>query len=285
VTSLDHELEYNNRRRIPSFPAIAARWKAASDAYRQVARAELDLPYGAGERQRFDLFYADNVQAPLVVYIPGGYWQWGDRATYSFVANAFSSAGLNVAIASYSLCPAVSVLEIVDELKLCLATLWRKTAVRPLVIGHSAGGHLTAAMLASRWDAADDLPGDLVRSGVAISGIFDLEPLVDTSINQALGLDDESARAASPRFWPAPSPDCTLVAAVGAHESREFLRQSREMVDHWGARGVRTQYLEVPESNHFTILDQLTRPDTTLHTLVVSLARDLYLGLTEGRPS
>ncbi len=280
MTGLDPELEYNNRRRIPDFGSIAARWKAASDAYRQVARAELDQPYGAGKRQRFDLFYAHDVRAPLVVYVPGGYWQWGDRATYSFVADAFNLAGLNVAIASYSLCPAVTVLEIIDELRLCLATLWRQTTVRPLVIGHSAGGHLTAAMLASRWDTADDLPSDLVRAGVAISGIFDLQPLINTSINLALGLDREAARAASPRFWPVPSPDCTLVAAVGALESREFRRQSREMVDHWGVHSVRTQYLEVPEANHFTVLDQLTRPGTTLHTLVLSLARDLYPGPT-----
>jgi arylformamidase len=208
----------------------------------------------------------------LLVYVHGGYWQSGERSMYSFIAKAFNSAGLNVAIPSYSLCPTVSVLNIVDELRRCLAQLWRKTKARPLVIGHSAGGHLTAAMLATRWETATAVPRDLVHAGIAISGIFDLRPLVLTSINRALGLDDAAARAASPRFWPPPAKERAFVAAVGASESREFKRQSREIADHWGAASVRTEYAEIEGASHFTVIDQLAQPGSALNARVISLA-------------
>jgi arylformamidase len=274
VTKLDYEAEYNNSARVPDFPAIGARWKAASTAYRQEAHADLDQYYGPGDRQRYDLFYGDGTGAPLVVYLHGGYWQSGGRSLYSFIARAFNSSGVSVAIPSYSLCPAVSVLTIVDEVRRCLAQLWRKTKTRPLVIGHSAGGHLTATMLATRWETVAAVPGDLVRAGIAISGIFDLRPLVHTSINDALGLDASAAQAASPRLWPPPSNEQAFVAAVGADESPEFRRQSREMSDHWGAAGVRTEYAEIEQANHFTVVDQLAESGSALNRRAMSLVNE-----------
>ena len=265
MASLDYEAEYNNSARVPEFPQIAARWEAASAAYREVARAELDRRYGPGERHLYDLYDAGAADAPLLVYVHGGYWQSGDRSLYGFVAEAFNGAGLDVAIPSYSLCPDVSVLDIVDDLRLFLGELWKKTGARALVIGHSAGGHLTAALLAT---------DDLVRAGVAISGVFDLEPLVETSINGALGLDAAAARAASPRFWPPPAKGRTLVAAVGAEESSEFRRQSRELADEWAAAGVQAEYAEIEAANHFTVVDELARPGSALHERVLTLATE-----------
>jgi arylformamidase len=275
MASLDYEAEYNNSARVPEFPAIVARWEAASAAYRGVARADLDQPYGPGERHRYDRFYANEPGAPLLVYVHGGYWQSGDRSLYAFVAQAFNRAGFDVAIPSYPLCPEASVLDIVDDLRRCLVQLWSRTYVRPLVIGHSAGGHLTAAMLATRWETVAEVPDDLVRAGVAISGVFDLRPLVPTSINDALHLDAASAEAASSRFWPPPAPGRAFVAAVGAEESPEFRRQSREIADHWGAAGVRAECAAVEGANHFTIIDQLVRPGSALNECVVRLANDL----------
>jgi arylformamidase len=275
MASLDYEAEYNNSARVPEFPEIAARWKAVSAAYREVARADLDQPYGPGERHRFDLFYAGVADASLLVYVHGGYWQSGDRSLYGFVAQAFNDAGLDVAIPSYTLCPEASVLDIVDDLRFCLAQLWRTTRIRPLVIGHSAGGHLTAAMLATRWETVAGVPGDLVRGGVAISGVFDLEPLVRTSINGALGLDTSAARTASPRFWPSPAKGRALVAAVGAEESPEFRRQSRELADHWGAAGVRTEYAEIEGANHFSVVEELARPGSALNERVLTFTEEL----------
>src|SRR5262249_26971239 len=111
--AIDYEAEYNNRRRVPEYPEIAERWALLANAYRLAGDAELDQAYGTRERQRYDLFHAaDKDAAPLVVYIHGGYWQRGDRKDYSFVARELNANGITVAIPSYTLSPAVSVMEI-----------------------------------------------------------------------------------------------------------------------------------------------------------------------------
>ena len=275
MAEIDYEAEYNNRRRVPENGEINARWQAASDAYRGTARGQLDQPYGSGERHRYDLFLAGSRPAPLVVYIHGGYWQRGERQGYAFLARALNAAGLDLALPSYTLCPAVSVMDIVGELRMFLAALWKKTKTYPLVTGHSAGGHLTAAMLATDWSKTTGVPADLVRAGVAISGVFELAPLIPTSINDAVHLDEASARAASPLFWPQPPKGRTLVAAVGGDESAEFLRQSRVIAETWGRAGVKTECLVVPGANHFTVVEALTQPESPLFARVAALAREV----------
>ncbi|MBO0740775.1 MAG: alpha/beta hydrolase [Hyphomicrobiaceae bacterium] len=269
---LDYEVEYNNRQRVPEHVEINARWQRASAAYRATARADLDQAYGPGERHRYDLFMAGQANAPLVVYIHGGYWQRGDRRDYAFLAQALNTRGLDVALPSYALCPAASVMDIVAELRSFLVALWRKTGKHALVTGHSAGGHLTAAMLATDWNRVAGVPTDLVRTGIAVSGVFDLGPLVGTSLNDALGLDASAAREASPLFWPPPPAGRVLVAAVGGAESREFLRQSREITTSWQSAGVSCQYLEVPKANHFTVVDELVKPDSALSSKLAECA-------------
>ncbi|MEA2147384.1 MAG: arylformamidase [Solirubrobacteraceae bacterium] len=273
MSQRDFESEYNNSLRVPGFADIEARWQAASETERaRTNRATLDQRYGEGERERYDLFASVAPGAPLVVYLHGGYWQSGDRTLYAWVAGALSAAGCTVAIPSYPLCPAVSVLDIVAALRRCLSALWRATGARPVLVGHSAGGHLVAAMLATDWAAVDGVPDDLVNAGLAISGVFELEPLVGTSINDALGLDAAAARAASPRWWRPPPPDRRLIAAVGGQESAEFRRQSRELSGAWATVGVNTRYLEVPGANHFTVIDELAIPGSALQGAVLELA-------------
>ena len=187
-TGLDLELEYDNRRRHPEHELIFARWTAAAAAYRAEADAELDIPYGPAPRQRFDLFApAGGAEtAPLVGYIHGGYWRSLDRKDFSHVARPLNARGLAVAIPSYSLCPDVSVAEIVEEMRAFLRVLWQRLQRRPAVAGHSAGGHLAACMVATDWAGLDGVPGDLVTAGYAISGLFDLTPLCATSINDLI---------------------------------------------------------------------------------------------------
>jgi arylformamidase len=273
---LDYEAEYNNRARVPEYPEIAERWSLLSSAYRLAGNAELDQPYGARERQRYDLFHAEAAGAPLVVYIHGGYWQRGDRKDYSFVARELNAAGVTVALPSYTLCPAVSVMEIGDEMQACMAALWRKTGRRPMVIGHSAGGHLTAEMLARTWSGG--VPADLVRCGYAISGVFELAPLIDTSLNQALGLTPGTARAASPLFRPPPPKGRRLVAAVGGAESGEFLRQSRVLAESWSKVGLDAKYEVIAGANHFTVVDELARPDSDMLKRIVLMAYEADVG-------
>jgi arylformamidase len=277
---VDSEAEYNNRRRVPESGEISARWRVASASYRKTARADLDQPYGPATRHRYDLFFADGgaVAAPVVAYIHGGYWQWGDRTWHSRIAQELNAHGVDVALPSYSLCPAVSVIDIVAEMRMFLAVLWQRTRTHPLVVGHSAGGHLAGAMVATDWNTHANVPGDLVRAGVSISGLFDLEPLITTSMNDALRLDRETARAASPRFWPPPPQERTFVAVAGGLESSEFRRQSRDIVEHWGGAGVHAEYLESTGTNHYTVVDELTQPNTELFARVLTMARQVHAG-------
>jgi arylformamidase len=279
---MDYEAEYNNRRRVPEHVAISERWRADSAAYRSMAgdmaRADLDQAYGPAERQQYDLFCSGTPRAPLVAYMHGGYWQWGDRTGHSRLANELNAHGVDVALASYSLCPTVSVIDIIVEIRMFLAALWARTRTHPVVVGHSAGGHLAAAMVATDWGTVADVPEDLVRSGVAISGLFDLEPLITTSMNDVLRLDRETARAASPQFWAPPRREREFIAVAGELESSEFLRQSRDIVEYWSAAGLQTEYVESIGKNHYTVLDELTQPTSGLFARVLTMARQVDAG-------
>ena len=273
--TIDYEAEYNNRRRVPENPEIVARWLDASARARATLTCELDIAYGAGERHRYDLFQPDNAASdvPVVAYIHGGYWQRGDRKDYSFIANVLVARGARVAIPSYSLCPQATVADIIAEMRTFLTVLWARTNRRAVVAGHSAGGHLAAAMLATDWTGRDGVPNDLVRAAYAISGVFELEPLIPTSLNEALRLSPQTARDASPLLWPAPRPCHTLVAAVGGAENSEFLRQSGDIATAWSAAGVNAERVVVPGANHFTVVDEIARTDSAMVNRILELAR------------
>jgi arylformamidase len=270
---LDLEAEYNNRARVPEHAAIFARWTAAVEAHRQEARARLDIPYGDDPRQRMDVFLpADGAVTGAVLFVHGGYWQGLDRAMFSWVARALTLHKLAVAIPSYRLAPAVRISDIVEDVRRATVAAWRETRCAPVVVGHSAGGHLAAAMLATDF-AADGAPADLVRRAYAISGVFEVWPLVTTSIGRALQETDASARRVSPRLWPAPAGDRWLVAAVGARESSEFIRQSVDMAAAWGHAGVATEAILIPEADHFTVLDALATPASAMVQRIAGMAR------------
>src|SRR5690606_39427001 len=128
MTKIDYEAEYNNRRRVPEHEAIAARWAAASATWRNEADVVADQAYGSGERQRFDLFRARGAaDAPLVVYIHGGYWHHGDTKEQSFIAQVLHAKRVHVALTSYSLAPAVHVPPIGAELRQCLKAHYQRT--------------------------------------------------------------------------------------------------------------------------------------------------------------
>jgi arylformamidase len=228
------------------------------------------VSYGPGSRNTIDLFAGDG-QGPIVVFIHGGYWQAFDGSSFSHCARGLNAHGIDVAIPSYDLCPQVSVATIIDQMRAAAQELARPG--RPLVIsGHSAGGHLAACLLATDWPAVDTaLPKDTVIAAYAISGLFDLPPLVETSINKALGLDAESAKAASPLFWRPPSHG-SLDAVVGEAESAEYHRQSRTIAEIWGAAGVPTRYGSIADANHFTAIAPLSDPDSPMVLRLKALA-------------
>jgi arylformamidase len=269
MASVDYEVEYNNRARVPENPTLIAGWATDAAAYR-ARHAPRSLSYGPGARNRIDFFAGDG-KGPIVVFIHGGYWQSLDSSFFSHLAVGLNAHGIDVAIPGYDLCPEVTVEEIIGQMRMASRELARLG--RPLIVsGHSAGGHLAACMLATDWPAFDaSLPADLVMAAYTISGLFDLGPLVDTSINKAVRLDHAAARAASPLFWPTPARG-SLDAVVGGNESAEYFRQSQTIIDLWGKAGIATRFGTVPDANHFTAISPLADPDSPMVSRLQELA-------------
>jgi arylformamidase len=275
MLTIDYETEYDNRGRVPEHPEIFARWQREAAAYRAAARgAEFGLSYGPSPRQTIDLFPAkdDDAMTPLALFIHGGWWRSLDPAMFSQVAAGPNARGVTVAVTGYDFCPTCSIATIIEQMRATCLWLWRRQHKRVFVYGHSAGGHLAACLLAQDWQAfASDAPADLVPAAYAISGVFDLSPLVHVSQNSDLRLDEAEARRVSPLHWKVPARR-TLDAVVGALESSEFLRQSKIIAEGWGARGVATRYEEIAGTNHFTVVDALGDADSTMTKRLVQLA-------------
>ncbi len=268
--SPDYEAEYNNRARVPEHPGIIAGWAADAAACRAARPFEAGIAYGPGERHRYDLFPAAG-DGPVVLFIHGGYWQALDRSFFSHMAAGPNARGLSAAIMEYDLCPNVPMAAIIEQTRMAILDLWRRTGRRVVPYGHSAGGHLTAMALAVDWKALDPAaPGDLTPAGLAISGLFDLPPLVGTTINKALGLSEPEARRLSPIVHTPPA-GRRLVAAVGGAESAEYLRQSRDICRVWQQHGIDTTCLELAGANHFTVIAGLADRDSELTDRLVSL--------------
>ncbi len=269
----DYEKEYDNRGRVPDHEVIFAGMVRNSGAYRAAApKAELGISYGPSARQIIDFFPAAGANAPLAVFIHGGYWRSRDPSSYSHFAKILNANGISVAVAGYDLAPQVSIADIIEQMRAACLYLWRKHKQRLFVFGHSAGGHLTACMLATDWKTLDSsAPSDLVPAAYAISGVFDLMPLLHVSTNADFKLNEASARASSPVHWKVPA-GRYFDAVVGGAESSEFLRQSKFLADSWRSRGVATRYEEVPGANHFTVVDPLNDPASAMTRRVVDLA-------------
>ena len=266
-STLDPEAQYNNRALVPDHPAVMARWREAAEAAR-AASPPREIAYGPGPREVMDLFSA-GPDAPIVVFLHGGYWQALDKSWFSGIAPALLAHGVSLAIPSYDLCPDVRLGVILRQVRAAVDAVRERSGARPVVFGHSAGGHMAACMLSEGRASA----------AVAISGVFDLAPLIPTSLNTALDLEAREAAALSPVHWPVPNgstPGGTVLdCLVGAEESPEFLRQSRMMADHWGGRGVETRYEALPGLNHFTVLDPLFDAESRVVARIADLARPL----------
>lgn len=286
---------YNNRALVPDCGRHLATWTGHSIEARQEPGCQLDVPYGIGDGETLDVFRsavdagpansANSDKAPVLVFLHGGYWRSRDKSDHSFVAPPFTRAGACVVVPNYALCPGteihpVTVPHITLQMVKALVWVWRNIdqyggdPSRITVAGHSAGGHLAAMMLACVWKAhADDLPADLVRNALSISGLHELESIRRTPfLQQDLRLTPEDACKASPA-WMQPPRQGDLSSVCGGDESAEFLRQNSLIQQRWG-RKVVPVCEALPGLNHFSILDALVQSDTRLH----QLTRDL-LGL------
>lgn len=277
MLTIDYEVEYDNRARVPEHPEIFARWQRDAAAYRASAHnPKLAMAYGRSLRQTVDLFPAkDDDKAPFAMFIHGGWWRSLEPAMFSQLAAGPNARGISVAVAGYDLCPNCSIADIIDQMRSACLMLWRKRRQRIFIYGHSAGGHLAACLVATDWKTfGPDVPADLVPAAYAISGVFDLLPLVQVSQNQDLRLDESEARRVSPLYWNVP-PGRSLDAVVGAQESSEFLRQSKAIAETWRQRAASTRYEEIVGTNHFTVVDPLTDPNSAMTARVAALSNSV----------
>jgi arylformamidase len=273
---IDYEVEYNNRARVPEHPEIFERWQRDATAYRDEAttdgRAQLGLRFGATPRQIVDIFSprGGSANAPLALFIHGGYWRSLEPAMFSQLARGMNARGVTVAVSGYDLMPQVSIADILAQTQQACLFLWKKFGRRIMVSGHSAGGHLAACMIATDWKKLG-APADLVPAAYAISGLYDLAPLLHLAGNAEFKLTEASAKAISPLFWPAPKGK-VFDSVVGGVESSEFLRQSKIIADAW-AKDNETRYEAIAGMNHFTVCDAMADPNSAMTARLVALSQ------------
>jgi arylformamidase len=265
------EREYNNRALVPDHGDYFARWERDSQYVRSTLPCRLDLAYGPDPRHRIDYFPAADARGSLV-FIHGGYWRSLDKSMFSWLAASWVAAGINVAMVNYRLAPAVRIEAIVDDTVAAANWLMAQFAReagwdRVVVSGHSAGGHLTAALFAAPATALH-FESSRIVGGVPISGIADFAPLKLFSFNADFKLDD-AAVARLNLCDKRPTLAAPLVVAAGGAESSEFVRQSTVLAKAWAPQ-VRS-LLILPALNHFSIVDAFAERGQPLYEATLGL--------------
>lgn len=257
---------YDNRKAVPDHARYRAEREPRSQAVYARYKVDRDERYGSGARQRLDFVHCGRPDRPTLAFIHGGYWQWNDKEPHAFVGAGLLERGVNFVNVEYTLAPAARMTDIVNEIQTCMRWLAPRLASRYgasdrlVVSGHSAGGHLTAI--------ACEVPG--VHAGVAISGLFDLEPIRLCYLNEPIRMTADEARQNSPMARTPGAAKC--VVAVGGAELPELVRQSREYADYLRRHGRATTLLEFHGDNHFSVLESLARADGVLAQTVLELA-------------
>lgn len=264
------DAQYNNRERFPDYAAYFRKWADDSERTRESLAGTLDVSYGEHPKQTLDIFPADGTNVAINLFIHGGYWQSLDKSDFSYVARGFMPHDVTTVVINYALAPGDGMDEIVRQNRAAVAWTWKNAEAfgadreRIHVSGHSAGGHLVAMLLATDWTGfAPGLPRDVVKTGCAISGLFDLEPIRLCYLNEVLGMDEAEAARNSPvrLSYPVATP---LLIAVGSLESDEYHRQARAMETVWRDLGYPTEVMDAADLDHFTIADRLGLPDSEI---------------------
>ena len=278
LTRSDLEVQYMLRNTRPGYEEKdIPRWLEQSELFRAKANGRLDLTYGPRPRNKLDFFTPKGLPVGLVLYIHGGYWQRGDKSVYSFIAEPFVRRGYSVAVMTYQMCPDVRLTEIAPQARNAVKWLWRNADELDIIrnnfniMGHSAGGHLTAEMLFTDWTReADDLPKDLLHAAVAVSGIYDFEPILFCSENEGLRMDDAEAKAAS-TIYRQPSVDVPHIVAFGLNEPTDMHRQSRSYAKIFADDFSALEVIAVDGADHFETVDVIVDEDSELFNMTCEL--------------
>lgn len=269
----DMEMQYNLRLLRPDYmTAVVPEWERRSERTRATRNCTLDVRYGDGPDERMDIFPASDPDAPVLVYFHGGYWQRGNRSIYSFLSEAFVDSGITVVLPGYTLCPDTNISGIVGQARQAVARTILDTDLVPgnrrrlVVGGHSAGGQITGMIMATDFSAVDVvLPVAPVRRGLPMSALFDLRPLMPTTLNDALRIDDAEAAAMSPMDH-APVSDAPQLVIIGDAETEEFHRQANNYKALYETAERPIDRFNSAGDDHFDLLNSLADPTSALFT-------------------
>ncbi len=279
------EQEFLDREYSPSSVALRSVEEYITEYAEKSRRArndldgQLDLQYGDYSEETLDLFTTGRGGGPLQLFIHGGYWRRLGKEDFSYLAPSFIEAGINFAVLNYSLLPAVTIDVIVDQCRRSIA--WLHQHARELnfdadsihISGHSAGAHLCAMCLDSRWTEEFAVPDDLVKSACLVSGIYDLAPLVRVTENETWRFTPESAAAYSPMDHPPRWTGTELIITYGDVETAEFKRQSARYFELCAKRGMNVRGIPMPDQDHFTVISELADADSVLFRMVSDIMK------------
>lgn len=271
----DWDDAYDNRGYIENAASYPARWAALAQAFRSNLAAQgrcgLDFAYGRGDREKLDLFYPEDAPRGLVVFAHGGYWKSFDKSYWSHLAQGPLAHGWAVCIPSYTLAPDARISQITRQFAEAVNFAARRVEGPLILVGHSAGGHLVTRMISS----TTPLPvGSLKRVDrvISVSGLHDLRPLLRTSMNDILHLDQAEAVAESAALS-MPVSDAPVICWVGADERPEFLRQNDLLANIWAGLGAELQSIHAPRRHHFSVIEDLAEASSALCGAVTATGR------------
>ena len=261
--------QYDAAATVPDLGVYIQRYTEVSARARQRFAGKLDLQYGPTRAEVLDVYPAETVDAPIHLFIHGGYWRRLSKNESCFMVETFVPAGATVVAVNYALAPKVSIDEIVRQNRAAIAWIYRHARdlgadpERIYISGHSAGGHLVGMMLSTDWEGEYGLPANLIKGACTISGVFDLEPLRFTRINAWAQLDVGAVLRNSP-IHHLPEVGCPLIVSYGGLETKEFRRQSDEYAAKWSTHGFPCRTVDMPDFNHFTVVEELNNPESPL---------------------
>jgi len=274
--------DYANQRAVPDFATYFERWRRSSEAFRNAnPTCILDVPYGPGWRQTADIFPADiGKKVPVFVFIHGGWWYFLDKKDHSFIVKPYHESGCVCVCVTYPLAPAVTITEIVESVRQSLLWVYRNIErfggdpENIHIAGHSAGGHLTAMMMLTDWTSYG-APRDLIKSGCAVSGLFNLVEIVNVPQNANFRMLPSVAYCNSP-IRLIPESASPLVVCVGKNETAGFLRQHKDFVAAWASDARPLIDASLDGENHFSVIEHLGRSESPLfRTVIAKLLRSV----------
>ena len=259
--------EYSARGTVSDgvFEAAIANYTQLSEHCRQSLDCRVDIPYGSSPDEVLDIFPAGD-NAPLFIFIHGGYWRALSQKESSFMAEAFTKRGVAVAAVNYSLAPEANLDEIVRQCRRALAWTYDNAKSfgvdreRIYIGGSSAGGHLGGMLISSGWHRGFGVRPDIVKGACALSGLFELEPLLRAEANTWMNLDEAAAKRNSPANHLPEEHGCPLIVSYGGNETAEFKRQTDDYAAAWRNAGFSCTYVAAAQRNHFDIVMELCDP-------------------------